>query len=109
VRRFTQRPANRKNLAVHPIRRCFVGQVSNLRRACSPPLRHWRTLAGGRLETGRRLKTCPTRARGAWRTGTLGFQRFCGRIASGRTSTPHTPRAGAANTGAIIPIECEMN
>jgi hypothetical protein len=73
------------------IRRCFVGQVSNLRRACSPPLRHWRTLAGGRLETGRRLKTCPTKARGALRTGTLGFERFCGRIASTRTSASHTP------------------
>ena len=81
---------HRTGRAGRSMRVCFVGQVSNLRRACSLPLRHWRTLAGGRLETGRRLKTCPTKARGALRTGTLGFERFCGRIASTRTSASHT-------------------
>jgi len=45
------------------------------------------------------LKTCPTKARRALRTGTLGFERFCGQIASTRTSASRTRLSPAAAPG----------
>jgi hypothetical protein len=52
---------------------------------------------------GRRLKTCPTKARAALRTGTLGFERFCGQIASTRTSASRTRVARQGGAAAWPP------